>query len=421
MARKERSGGNPRPSLADRIKNHPVYVIGGVFVTLAGLAFAILAGVSNGGGDSNASTPKAQGAPPLAIASEYPWTSGCPGYGMVAMPPGAGRIGDFHAATDIRASMVASNPGAGSWAVGALYMDLSPTGTRPVEVVDIKPHILRRDLGSPAWIYQPSAGCGPILPDRIFLFNLDQPKWTDTGVDMNTGGGPPQSDTPTSPLGPNFTIAPGTHARVRVKSVSCHGNYEWNLDVVYAVPGSSALQHLVVGPFNSYGLANNTTLYEGVVDKSGVVSVLRQHVISGPPQILCASGTNRPSASRPPSATPQALEPLLGQPWGTYQEGFGTVAPKRVFNGGDPSGAFAITWDTWGGATATGHGTALWVGPHDQVASGHLEAASFKAYDLGMCKGKKVYLHLAVWFPQHGQTFDPQTNGETSYTLCPAN
>jgi hypothetical protein len=37
--------------------------------------------------------------------------------------------------------------------------------------------------------------------------------------------------------------------------------------------------------------------------------------------------------------------------------GFGTVRPKEIFNGGDPSGHVTnITWDSWGGAEATGHG-----------------------------------------------------------------
>jgi hypothetical protein len=108
---------------------------------------------------------------------------------------------------------------------------------------------------------------------------------------------------------------------------------------------------------------------------------------------------------------------LLGMPWAPYQKGFGTVAPHDVFNGGDPTGYFTITWDSWGGPTADGHGTALWA--PDVVADGTTEPASFRAYDLGTCKGKKVYLHLAVWFPQHGQRFDPPNNGETSYRLCP--
>ena len=37
--------------------------------------------------------------------------------------------------------------------------------------------------------------------------------------------------------------------------------------------------------------------------------------------------------------------------------GFGTVRPKEIFNGGDPSGLVTnINWVSWGGAQATGHG-----------------------------------------------------------------
>jgi len=112
------------------------------------------------------------------------------------------------------------------------------------------------------------------------------------------------------------------------------------------------------------------------------------------------------------------VQPLLGEPWAPYQEGFGKVAPTQVSNGGDPSGSFTITWDNWGGKTADGYGIALWVGDAD-IADGKLEPARFRAFDLGTCNGKQVYLHLAVWFPQHGQSFGPQ-DGEANYLLCPS-
>jgi len=204
------------------------------------------------------------------------------------MPPGGGRIQDFHATTDVRPSIVSSGSNADSWAVGSLYMDLSTAGSAPIEIVDVKPHVLRRDLGAPAWIYQPFPGCGPIPPDRIFKFNLDKPSWTDEGVNTNGPMGPPASDVPTAALGPNFVIEPNTHARIRVSTLACHGNYEWNLDIVYAKPGATDFEHYVVGPFASYGLANNTTLYEGRPDDNGVVQVDRQSVISGSPKYFCS-------------------------------------------------------------------------------------------------------------------------------------
>ncbi|MDL9978609.1 S53 family peptidase [Microbacterium sp. ASV49] len=122
----------------------------------------------------------------------------------------------------------------------------------------------------------------------------------------------------------------------------------------------------------------------------------------------------------PPCQTPTPVAPLLGMPWdpSLHQQGFGTVRPEVVNNGGDPTGYFTISWDTWGSGTAIGHGTALWVPAGTPVAAGTTEPALFEAFDLGTCQGKSVYLHLAVWFPQHGQNFDPNDD-EASYTLCP--
>jgi hypothetical protein len=43
--------------------------------------------------------------------------------------------------------------------------------------------------------------------------------------------------------------------------------------------------------------------------------------------------------------------------FGKHSEGWGTVRPSRLFNGGDGSGdIFKITWSSWGGAVATGQG-----------------------------------------------------------------
>lgn len=111
--------------------------------------------------------------------------------------------------------------------------------------------------------------------------------------------------------------------------------------------------------------------------------------------------------------------PVLGAQWATYQTGFGTVAPHAVFNGGDPTGELSITsWDSWGGPTALAHGSAEYLAPGQEVAAGTSEPATAEAFDLGTCKGKRAYLRLAWWFPQHGQTFDPATNNEAFYNIC---
>jgi hypothetical protein len=221
------------------------------------------------------STPAA-----LGVATAWPFITGCGNLGKVAMPPGMGKIEDFHAVTDIRQKLTAS--GAGSWTRGMLYLDLSAPANQEVEIINIQPHIERRDLAPPAWIYQPDDGCGPSDSDRIFSFDLDKPSFVDKGLfDNSDTGHPPSTDMPKEPLGPGFVLSHAKHARIRVNASSCHGNYEWNLDIQYATPGSSQIEHKTVGPFQSYGVANNTTLYSGYQDATGTVHVERQTKLTG--------------------------------------------------------------------------------------------------------------------------------------------
>ena len=99
---------------------------------------------------------------PLAVAPSWPHIthiSGCPAFGQVAMPPGMGKIENFHAVTDLRQDLIAS--GAGSWVKGVIFLDLSATNGQSIEIQTIVRHRVRRDLASPAWIYTPDSGCGP--------------------------------------------------------------------------------------------------------------------------------------------------------------------------------------------------------------------------------------------------------------------
>jgi len=66
-----------------------------------------------------------------------------------------------------------------------------------------------------------------------------------------------------------------------------------------------------------------------------------------------------------------------------------------------------ITWSSWGGSTATGTGTSDYVGRGQTVATGTQEHATIVAFNLGTCDGKLVYQVVEWFFPQHGQTFDP--------------
>jgi hypothetical protein len=60
-----------------------------------------------------------------------------------------------------------------------------------------------------------------------------------------------------------------------------------------------------------------------------------------------------------PVTSAAASEPVLGSPahLAPAAKGWGKVAPRRVFNGGDPSGEAAqLEWRHWGGPAATGRG-----------------------------------------------------------------
>src|SRR4051812_21474051 len=112
-------------------------------------------------------------------------------------------------------------------------------------------------------------------------------------------------------------------------------------------------------------------------------------------------------------------QPQLGLPLVPNSVGFGKVRPSRVFNGGDPTGDFTgITWQTWGGQQAHGTGTGYWEPPGEPVAASIEAPINLVAYDLGDCRGRPAYRHLAVYFPTHGQHFDPVSNAETQYDLC---
>lgn len=208
----------------------------------------------------------------LAVASSWPYITGCPSLAQVAMPPGMGRIQDFHAVTDVRPTLAAS--GAGSWSRGMLYLDLSTVNGQSVHIQNILPHRTRLDLASPAWIYTPDDGCGPPLSNRAFSFDLDAPSFKDMGVAYSNSSSPPAGVVPpTAPLGPGFIISGAEHALIEVDASSCHGNYEWNLDIQYVVTGSDKVEHYLEGPFQSYGVANNTDVYRGHQDPTGGIQI----------------------------------------------------------------------------------------------------------------------------------------------------
>jgi hypothetical protein len=111
-----------------------------------------------------------------------------------------------------------------------------------------------------------------------------------------------------------------------------------------------------------------------------------------------------PSTTQP-SSTGNA--PTLGREWASAQQGYGSVRPSTIFNGGDPTGAVTdVHWQSWGGPQAMGQGTSDYVADNQTVAEGTQEPATVVAFDLGMCQGKLAYRAIEWFFPQHGQAFN---------------
>jgi hypothetical protein len=91
-------------------------------------------------------------------------------------------------------------------------------------------------------------------------------------------------------------------------------------------------------------------------------------------------------------------------------KGYGQARPTKIDNNGDPTGIVTdIHWDDWGGATAHGRGTAVYVPANATVAEGREETAQVVAYDLGTCDGHPAYQEWTVYFPRHGESFTPRS------------
>ena len=109
-------------------------------------------------------------------------------------------------------------------------------------------------------------------------------------------------------------------------------------------------------------------------------------------------------------------QPTLGRAWAPGQDGYGTVRPARVFNGGDPTGdIWDITWSSWGGEQAIGTGTSYAIPPGAiSVAQSVKEPATIVAYNLGNCDGQLMYQAAKWYFPGSGEAFDPAGH----YNIC---
>lgn len=122
----------------------------------------------------------------------------------------------------------------------------------------------------------------------------------------------------------------------------------------------------------------------------------------------CAGRTApQPTPSPAPAATTAVPEPVLAAPIGRTSIGLGTVRPRTVSSGGDPTtGIEGITWSSWGGPTARGRGTGCFVPPGEPTASCVRRPVDVIATNIGTCSGHRAYQDLGWWFPTEGQTFD---------------
>ncbi len=86
------------------------------------------------------------------------------------------------------------------------------------------------------------------------------------------------------------------------------------------------------------------------------------------------------------------------------------MRPSEISLGGDPTGIVnGISWQSWGGAQATGTGTGTYVGPGQTVAQGSPEPADVVASGLGTCGGAPAYQQVTWYFPTEGQTLSTTT------------
>jgi len=157
------------------------------------------------------------------------------------------------------------------------------------------------------------------------------------------------------------------------------------------------------------GIGSSTAVYCGHPTENGQRAIARivQSVVNTPTAPTQTTTTTSP----PPPPSPV---PTLGKQTNPDQEGYGSVRPTLVSDGGDPTGeAENVTWQSWGGSQAIGTGTSDYVTGDESVAAGSQEPVTVVAFDLGVCEGQPAYLKVAWYFPEYGESFGPN-NAELS-------
>lgn len=139
-----------------------------------------------------------------------------------------------------------------------------------------------------------------------------------------------------------------------------------------------------------------------VVQKSAVAMSVAAFVLAG---TAGAAAGSAPPPVHTRAATAARQVPVLGskafEP-GNSDRGFGRAHPKRIFNGGDPSGLIThIHWTHWGAATAHGWGKTYIFRPQGGYYPKAVRA-ELRANRLGHCTptSRLAYRHLAVREPR---------------------
>jgi hypothetical protein len=212
-------------------------------------------------------------------------------------------------------------------------------------------------------------------------------------LDVLIGHGSAAGCTPTLPFGTVYEIRGGS---VLASAQQCDCGQQ------------SASYEGLVQPYGTPQLPTFTIASDGSVTTAPAAS-------SGPSST--STSTSAPTATTTSVPAPTS-QPVLGSPSVENQHGgageytgYGQAEPANFQGGGDSSTSLTnITWQSWGGAQATGTGTA-WYYPPDGSAQ-TLEQATAVAFDLGTCPdGTRAYQSILWYFPEEGQAFSPSTNG----------
>ncbi len=133
-----------------------------------------------------------------------------------------------------------------------------------------------------------------------------------------------------------------------------------------------------------------------------------------PSSVLTAWNIPAQPSACPNEATGTGAVPVLGRPWGPGVKGYGEIRPTEINNNGDATSFVRnISWDSWGGEQAVGHGTAYYVAPNQSSAQATPQAATVVAFMLAACGGKTAYGAVEWYFPQHGGHFSSSSYRDT--------